>query len=255
MNWSMGRRTLGEIARALDELELPVESTASSRREEGDLSQILETKRSRWAVWMGRLLAAMAAGVMVWDPLSIGRGNNSFALVAASSLQGFKGRLDDPRFPSGRTLSEAGLRLQGIERLSLPRVLPVDLSSNSASQVLRGDRRGREVSSGVHATLDGRMLVRTGISSSPPAFSCEIVDGHLLTTNSPMELDRSFLTSRTGPGRLAIANDGRWLVMERILPSRHGRGRAMLLLRQLRDISLAEKLAESVSQPRRTALL
>jgi hypothetical protein len=171
-----------------------------------------------------------------------------------STLQGYRGRLDDRRFPSGRTLAEAGLSLLGSEALGLPSAVPVASDDSRASQVLGGHRHGRKVRSGVHNLPGGRVLVRTGISSVPPCFSCEIVDGHLLSTSSPMALDGAFLSGRTGPGRIGIANDGSWLVVDRILPPGYRGRRAMLLLRQLRDIALAEKLVPDPSSRRRALI-
>jgi hypothetical protein len=222
----------------------------------GGLFGLLGGEPSRKRIWVRRIFTAIAAGLLVWDPFSIGRsGNGSFALLMTSTLQGYRARLDDPRFPSGRTLSAAGLSLLDGKPLDLPRADRSVGSDGEARQVLGGNRHGREVRSGIHCLRDGRTLIRTGITSRPPCFSCRVVEGHLLSTNAPMAMDRKLLTSRTGPGRLSVVNDGSWLVLERVLSQGYCDRRAMLLLRQLRDITLAEKMAAGLLTRRKAAFV
>ncbi len=244
MVWPVSGGTIREISKALEELSIPTAAATEPCRPSAELRCILETGGSGWSRWLRSLLAAVTAGLMVWDPFAVGRdGTGSVAFLMTSTLRGYRGRLDDRRFPSGRTLAEAGLKLHGEQRLGLPAASAVGPGDVISSQVLRGRRNDRDVSSGVQILHDGRVLLRTGVISQPPCFACEIVDGHLRTTSSPMGLDSEYLSGRTGPGRVAISNDGLWLVIDRILPGRYRGKRAMLLLRQLRDIALAEKLS------------
>ncbi|MGM0627769.1 MAG: hypothetical protein ACQETZ_06400, partial [Candidatus Fermentibacterota bacterium] len=243
MGWPV-HRTIREISKTLEELKLADSEDSPQQGAARELPAFLRGDHSRLREILGNIPAAVAAALMVWDPFSLGQsGSGPFAVLLTSSLQGYRGRLDDPRFPSGRTLAEAGLSLKGSSVLALPAASALGPSAGTASQVLQGRRGNREVRSGAHVLPDGRVLLRTGISATPPCFSCEVVDGHLLSTSTPMSLDAEYLKGRTGPGRTIIVNDGRWLVIDRLLPaSYHGR-RAMLLLRQLRDVALAERLA------------
>jgi hypothetical protein len=111
--------------------------------------------------------------------------------------------------------------------------------------MLQGTRYGRKVLSGILSTSTGKILVRTGVSSRPPAFSCQIRDGHLLSYNSPTEVNSIILSGRIGPGSVTIINDGRWLVMDRIISGDPEVDPSWLLLRQLRDISALEMLLAS----------
>lgn len=248
--------TIREISKTLEELKLTDTGGSPEQGASRELPALLGSGLSRPRELLRNILAAAAAALMVWDPFSLGQsGSGPFAVLLTSSVQGYRARLDDPRFPSGRTLAEAGLSLKGSSVLALPAASALARSAGTASQVLQGRRGNREVRSGAQILPDGRVLLRTGISAEPPCFSCEVVDGHLLSTSSPMALDAEYLTGRTGPGRTVIVNDGRWLVVDRLLPaSYHGR-RAMLLLRQLRDVALAERLAAGSGRRRETAFV
>lgn len=255
MRWRrMGN--LPKIAETLEEMKLPEQTASDSIRSGDAASGLLGGGKLAESVWVRRIFTAIAAALLAWDPFSIGRsGNGSFALLMTSTLQGYRARLDDPRFPSGRTLSKAGLSLHDGRKLDLPRVDTSVRSCGGARQILEGRRHGREVRSGIHCLPDGRTLIRTGIASGPPCFSCEVVDGHLLSTNAPVAMDREFLTTHTGPGRLSVVNDGSWLVLERTLSTGYCDRRAMLLLRQLRDITLAEKMVDGVFSRQKAAFV
>lgn len=255
MGWQV-RRTIREISKTLEELKLTDRGDSRQQGAPRELPALLRGDHGRPRAILRNILAAAAAALMVWDPFSLGQsGSGPFAVFLAPSLQGYRGRLDDPRFPSGRTLAKAGLSLKESNVLALPAASALGRSAGTACQVLQGRRGNREVRSGAHMLPDGRVLLRTGISAAPPCFSCEVVDGHLLSTSAPMSLDAEYLTGRTGPGRTVMVNDGRWLVIDRLLPASYRGRRAMLLLRQLRDVALAERLAAGSGRRRETAFV
>ncbi|OPL17780.1 MAG: hypothetical protein AVO35_08970 [Candidatus Aegiribacteria sp. MLS_C] len=149
----------------------------------------------------------------------------------------------DPLFPSEEALRDAGLDMTPEGELGLPSLSGFGASGRTAFQLLKGERYGRTVRSGIQRTGDGRTLVRTGVTSSTPSFCCSLEDGHLVSYNSPVEVNSLLLSGRTGPGRVSIVNDGRWLVIDRLLPRSEKQDETWLLLRQLRDISIAEMLS------------
>lgn len=164
-------------------------------------------------------------------------------LLAVSSVSGMMVRRDDPLFPSEGVLMQAGLLLKSDGELGIPNYAGVKVGRGPATHLLKGERYGRTVISGIQTTAEGDVLVSTGISSGPPSYCCQVIEGRLSTSNSPMEVNSALMSMRTGPGRLVIVNDGRWLVIQRLLPFSDGSESAWLMLRQLRDISLAEILA------------
>jgi len=149
-------------------------------------------------------------------------------------------RRDDPLFPSESILSGAGLKLSEDGDLDLPETGLMRITREKACQLLIGVRCGRNVRSGLHTTPEGHTVVRTGISCSLPAFCCEVRGGELLTMDAPASLVQAVASRRTGSDRLTVTNDGQWLVISRIIRQGRSSSRTWLLLRQLRDISLAE---------------
>lgn len=149
----------------------------------------------------------------------------------------------DPLFPSESALRDAGLTMALEGDLGLPSLSGFGPSGRTAFQLLEGKRYGRTVRSGIQRTGDGCTLVRTGVTSSTPSFCCSLEDGRLVSDKSPVEVNSMLLSGRTGPGRVRIVNDGQWLVIDRLLPRSEKQDETWLLLRQLRDISMAEMLS------------
>ncbi len=193
---------------------------------------------------------SLLAGLLVLRKTGLGEHGTvlaagSHGLLTASSLSNVIGQVCDPVFPTEKSLLEAGLRMTQEGTLELPAFSGLADGDSPASQVLKGTRYGRKVMSGVITSSVGKILVRTGISSKPPAFSCQIRDGHLLSYNSPVEVNSMMLSGRIGPGSVTIINDGRWLVMDRAINRYPEEDSCWLLLRQLRDISALEMLLAS----------
>ncbi|MBD3277686.1 MAG: hypothetical protein GF388_05250 [Candidatus Aegiribacteria sp.] len=213
-------------------------------REQPDRSRGLKAKHEAYLPVLLILIAVLVAGIAGLT----GCGNTFFFLIPATiSVKGVKVMKDDPLFPSEGVIRNAGLELNGSGELDLPEQFSVEYSGGKARQLLHGKRYGREVRSGIRTLCDGRLMVRTGVSSRPPSFRCEVRNGNLFSHNTPSGISQALASRRAGPGNVLVTNGENWLLVERILPASGDRGNTWLLLRQLRDIYLAENLAGSVA--------
>lgn len=237
------RRVWRNIRTTLSEMRLQGGGCVGTMHRHGCFQEDSRSGRSSRFLENGRVVVQIAAGaISIILPVLISRDWGRFGpLLLVSSVQGLKLGSEDPLAPTREALMEAGLSCAGDGDLELP-VYSAGVGASGATNVLTGSRYGRQVRSGILRSANGRILVRTGISSTPPAYSCQLRDGHLLSYNSPVEVSSILLSGRTGPGRVSIVNDGEWLVIERLLWNGGDADSAWLLLRQLRDISMAEML-------------
>lgn len=215
---------------------------------------------SRWfrslcrRLWRRRLLTAAAGLFFVLDAVTGSRSIGTLAMALSTTVQELDpGHRRTAPFPSRRLLGNAGLRTVDKHSFSSSLHRVADSSSRSTSCRLEGVRYGRRVQSSRHELSDPRpygakIALRTAVESHGPSFNAEIRDGHLLVLECPVSLDTTLLTKGAGLGTILIHADGSWLVMERFLrPSQLARTRN-LMLRQLRDIGMAEQLAASQGQ-------
>ncbi|MBD3371050.1 hypothetical protein GF402_11915 [Candidatus Fermentibacteria bacterium] len=203
-------------------------------------------------LWRRRLLTAAAGLFFVLDAVSGSRNTGTVAMALSTAIQELDlGHGRKAPFPSRRLLGNAGLRTVDRHSFSTSLNRIEDANSESTSCLLEGVRYGRRVQSSRHVLTDPRpygakIALRTAVESTGPSFNAEIRDGHLLVLECPISLDTNLLTKGSGLGTVLIRADGSWLIMERFLrPSQLARTRNPML-RQLRDINMAERLAANL---------
>ncbi|MBN2586600.1 MAG: hypothetical protein JXA64_09845 [Candidatus Fermentibacteraceae bacterium] len=240
------RRVWRRVNRALEEMRLIERGRNCFKKDHRERVRDGSRRRGLRLAGTGAAgILSVAAGVLaVLHILLVKKGcHDPSHLLIAVSIQGLLPERNDPLFPSSSALSEAGLSLSDRGDLDLPAFSTVMASSREASQLLTGTRYGRRVRSGIQKSGKGKLLVRTGVSSEPPCFCCRLEAGRMLSCDSPFRVSSILLSGRTGPGDVTIVNDGRWLVIDRLLTDSTHLDTGWLLLRQLRDISLAEMLS------------